>query len=78
MLTLLHEKYPDKHYTGIDLTPKMIEVAKAKKMQGVELIVGDCENLPFAENSFVRVSIIIRMYRISSTVCIGCFVRMVG
>ena len=52
MLTLLHEKYPDKHYTGIDLTPKMIEVAKAKKMQGVELIVGDCENLPFAENSF--------------------------
>lgn len=52
MLTLLYEKYPDKHYTGIDLTPKMIEVAKAKKMQGVELIVGDCENLPFPENSF--------------------------
>lgn len=52
MLTLLYEKYPDKHYTGIDLTPKMIEVAKAKKMKNVELIVGDCENLPFAENSF--------------------------
>ncbi len=52
MLTLLHEKYPDKHYTGIDLTPKMIEVAKAKKMKNVELIVGDCENLPFAENAF--------------------------
>lgn len=52
MLTLLHEKYPEKHYTGIDLTPKMIEMAKAKKMKGVELVVGDCENLPFAENSF--------------------------
>lgn len=52
MLTLLHKKYPEKHYTGIDLTPKMIEVAKAKKMKGVELIVGDCENLPFDENSF--------------------------
>nr|WP_295068565.1 class I SAM-dependent methyltransferase [Ruminococcus sp.] len=52
MLTLLHEKYPDKHYTGIDLTPKMIEVAKAKKMENVELVVGDCEKLPFAENSF--------------------------
>ncbi len=52
MLTLLHEKYPDKHYTGIDLTPKMIEVAKAKKMKNVDLVVGDCENLPFAENSF--------------------------
>ncbi|WP_367270499.1 class I SAM-dependent methyltransferase [Ruminococcus sp.] len=52
MLTLLHEKYPEKHYTGIDLTPKMIEVAKRKNMKGVELVVGDCENLPFEENSF--------------------------
>ncbi len=52
MLTLLHEKYPDRHYTGIDLTPKMIEVAKAKKMKNVDLVVGDCENLPFEENSF--------------------------
>jgi ubiquinone/menaquinone biosynthesis C-methylase UbiE len=52
MLSLLHEKYPEKHYTGIDLTPKMIEVARQKKLPNVELIVGDCENLPFAENSF--------------------------
>lgn len=52
MLSLLHEKYPDKHYTGIDLTPKMIEIAKKKNMKGVELVVGDCENLPFADNSF--------------------------
>ncbi len=52
MLTLLHKKYPDKHYTGIDITPKMIEVAKRKRMKGVKLIVGDCENLPFEKNSF--------------------------
>lgn len=52
MLTLLHEKYPDKHYTGIDLTPKMIEVAKAKNLENVELVVGDCEDLPFEEDSF--------------------------
>ncbi|MBR6338204.1 MAG: class I SAM-dependent methyltransferase [Ruminococcus sp.] len=52
MLTLLHEKYPEKHYTGIDLTPKMIEVAKRKAMKNVELVVGDCENLPFEANSF--------------------------
>lgn len=25
MITLLVDKYPDRHYTGIDLTPKMIE-----------------------------------------------------
>lgn len=52
MLSLLHKKYPGKHYTGIDLTPKMIEAAKAKKMKNVELKVGDCEKLPFPENSF--------------------------
>ena len=52
MLTLLHEKYPEKHLTGIDRTPKMIEVAKSKRMENVDLVVGDCENLPFAENSF--------------------------
>ena len=30
----------------------MIEMAKAKNMRGVELVVGDCEKLPFKENSF--------------------------
>ncbi len=52
MLTLLHKKYPNKRYTGIDLTPKMIQVAKAKKMKGVKLVVGDCEKLPFDDCSF--------------------------
>lgn len=28
MITLLSEKYPNKHYTGLDLTPAMIEQAK--------------------------------------------------
>ncbi len=52
MLSLLKEKYPDKRYTGIDLTPKMIEVARSKNLPDVELVVGDCENLPFEDNSF--------------------------
>ena len=52
MITLLSEKYPDKHYTGIDLTEKMIEVARRKGIKNAEFIVGDCENLPFEENSF--------------------------
>ena len=52
MLTLLHEKYPEKHYTGIDITPEMIEVAKTKNMKDVRLIVGDCEKLPFEDRSF--------------------------
>ena len=52
MLELLKKKYPDRHYTGIDLTPEMIAVAKAKGMPGVELVVGDCEKLPFPDGSF--------------------------
>ena len=52
MITLLKEKYPDKKYTGIDLSPKMIEKAKEKNMENTEFVVGDCENLPFEENSF--------------------------
>ena len=47
MLTLLKKKYPDKHYTGIDLTPKMIEVAESKNMPGVELVVGTARNCRF-------------------------------
>ncbi|MBQ7147526.1 MAG: class I SAM-dependent methyltransferase [Pseudobutyrivibrio sp.] len=52
MISLLHEKDSTKHYTGLDITPKMIEVAKAKNLMGVDWVVGDCENLPFEDNSF--------------------------
>ena len=52
MLELLHQKYPAKHYVGLDLTPEMIKVAQAKKLSNTEFIVGDSENLPFAEDSF--------------------------
>lgn len=52
MLTLLTQKYPQKHYTGIDITPKMIEVAQRKKLPNTAFVVGDCETLPFPDNSF--------------------------
>ena len=48
MLELLHEKYPEKHYVGLDLTPEMIHVAQAKNLSNTEFVVGDSENLPFA------------------------------
>ena len=51
VISLLKGKYPDKNYTGIDLSPKMIEVAK-RKNSGVSFICGDCEELPFEDNSF--------------------------
>lgn len=52
MIAILHEKMPDKHYVGIDLTPAMIESAKRKHMDNTEFIVGDCEDMPFPDNSF--------------------------
>lgn len=52
MIQLLCGKYPDKHYTGIDITPKMIETANAKRLPNTVFKVGDSENLPFEDNSF--------------------------
>ncbi|MFA9466752.1 MAG: class I SAM-dependent methyltransferase [Velocimicrobium sp.] len=52
VIALLKQKYPKKNYTGIDLSGKMIEVAKKKKLDKVVFVQGDCENLPFDKASF--------------------------
>ena len=52
MIELLVKEFPDGNYTGIDLTPRMIEVAQAKKLPHTKFLVGDSENLPFKENTF--------------------------
>ena len=43
ILSLLTQEFPDKHYVGLDLTPRMIEVAQKKKLKNVEFIVWDAE-----------------------------------
>ena len=52
MISLLSKKYPDRHYTGLDLTPAMIEQAKKKNISNATFVVGDCENFPFENDSF--------------------------
>lgn len=52
MVSLLSARYPDAQFTGIDLTPKMIEVARAKGLPNATFVCGDCENLPFEQDSF--------------------------
>ena len=52
MIELLSKEYPQGRYTGLDITPKMIEVAKAKKLPNARFAVGDSENLPFPAESF--------------------------
>lgn len=52
MVEILTEEYPDKQYTGLDLTPEMIKKAQEKNLPNTEFIVGDCEKLLFADESF--------------------------
>ena len=52
MISLLHEKDSSKHYTGLDLTPRMIAVANKKNLSNTKFVVGDCENPPFEDESF--------------------------
>ena len=52
VIELLREKYPDAHYTGLDLTPAMVESASSKGLENCEFVVGDAEDLPLAEASF--------------------------
>ena len=52
MISLLTVRYPEAHFTGIDITPKMIEVAKAKRLPNTTFVCGDCEHLPFDADSF--------------------------
>lgn len=52
MIELLARAYPALRCTGLDLTPKMIETARAKGIPNARFLVGDSENLPFEAESF--------------------------
>lgn len=52
MIELLLKEFPDKHCTGIDLTPCMIEAAQAKHLANAKFLVGDSEHLPFEAGAF--------------------------
>ncbi len=52
MLYLFSQDIPGKNYVGLDLSEKMIAVAKRKQIDDVLFTVGDCEALPFEDNSF--------------------------
>lgn len=52
MVELLASEFAGKSYTGLDLTPRMIEVANAKAIDGARFVVGDAEDLPFDDACF--------------------------
>lgn len=58
----LAEKMPEAHITGIDLSEEMLVVGKEKVSRKgldpkISLLVGDAEQLPFADNEFDAVTI---------------------
>lgn len=53
LTVLLAEKYPEAKICGLDLTAKMLEIAKKKAgNQNVEFIIGDMCDMPFGDNCF--------------------------
>ena len=52
MIELLSARYPERKFTGMDITPRMIEVANEKGLANSEFIVGDSEAMPFEDGSF--------------------------
>ena len=52
MLGMFKRDYPERNYTGVDFSEKMIETANKKHITGIRFVAGDCENMPFADNSF--------------------------
>ena len=46
------KKQKDAEYYGLDLSPKMIEIAKAKFDGGVQLVEGSADYLPYPDNTF--------------------------
>ena len=52
MIGLFCQDIKGKNYTGIDLSNKMIKVANRRRLNNASFIVGDCEALPFENESF--------------------------
>ena len=52
MLKLILQEDVGKELYGIDLSEKMLHVAKSKLPEQVKLLLGDSEALPFPDNTF--------------------------
>ena len=63
----ISRKISDRHYTGLDLTPAMIEQAKKKNISNATFVVGDCENFPFEKDSFDAIICSMRLPSLSGS-----------
>lgn len=75
-IELLHEKYPEKHFTGLDLTPEMIHVAQEKNcptlLLSSEIVkIFLSRKILLTRSSLPTASTTIRIHRTFSTVLTG-------
>lgn len=56
VLALLAKELPGMKLTGLDLSPRMLEQAKAKRIPRADFLEGDGERLPFPDGSFACVT----------------------
>lgn len=57
LAAIAQKTVPESRLTGVDLSPKMLEVARQKLLASIHLELGNVQNLPFADASFDRVSV---------------------
>ena len=51
LIDLLAKQHPAR-YTGLDLSPEMIRMAKGKRIEGAQFVVGTADRLPFPDAGF--------------------------
>jgi ubiquinone/menaquinone biosynthesis C-methylase UbiE len=51
LIDLLAKQRPAR-YTGLDLSPEMIRMAKGKRIEGAQFVVGTADRLPFPDGGF--------------------------
>ena len=55
LLDQLSRRWPEGHYTGVDLSPNMAETAQNKLGSRARILVGDAEALPLPDSQFQSV-----------------------
>ena len=77
LLEKVHSRYPDARLFGVDLSPKMLEVAQGKLGRSVELRASRAESLPFEDESVdVVVSTNVFHFLREPKKCLGEFSRV--
>lgn len=52
LISMLAKRFPNKRYLGVDITEKMIDVARKKAIPGAEFICSDSENMKILVDTF--------------------------